>query len=48
PWTPLMLQDEVDWLWDELAKLETSIEVLFGPCDAAAKKEEEGGVKAPW
>ncbi|GJU99292.1 hypothetical protein Tco_1328563 [Tanacetum coccineum] len=42
------LQGEVERLWDELTKLETSMEVLFSPCDAAAKKEEEGGVKAPW
>ncbi|GKA87708.1 hypothetical protein Tco_0809472, partial [Tanacetum coccineum] len=39
-------RDDKEKLWYELARLETSFDVLLGPCDAAATKEKEGGVKA--
>ncbi|GKB77750.1 hypothetical protein Tco_0944645, partial [Tanacetum coccineum] len=35
-------RDDKEKLWYELARLETSFDVLLGPCDAAAKKGKEG------
>ncbi|GKD59291.1 hypothetical protein Tco_1296800 [Tanacetum coccineum] len=37
------LEDDEEWLHDELNELESSYGVLFTPCDAAAKKERQRG-----